>query len=55
MTLYSALAMAGGLAILGYLPLPKDKALARSSQGAGAVLFAGGLIGMIWGLLPPMA
>jgi hypothetical protein len=49
------LAMTAGLVVLGYMPLPKDKLVARTSQGAGAVLFAVGLGGVIWSLLPQLA
>lgn len=55
MTLFSVLAMAGGLAILGLLPLPKNKRAALSSQSAGAALFGIGIVGLIYALMPQVA
>ncbi|WP_158241446.1 hypothetical protein [Novosphingobium sp. TH158] len=55
MTGISFLAMAGGLVVLGLMPLPKDKQLAKASQGAGAALFAGGLLGVLWEIVPAVA
>lgn len=55
MTAMNFLAMAGGLFVLGMMPLPKDRQVALAAQCAGGVLFAGGLIGLVWSLAPPLA
>lgn len=55
MTGIFVLAMAGGLFVLGMMPQPKDRQLARAAQCGGGVLFAIGLIGVAWSLAPPLA
>ncbi|MFM5930137.1 MAG: hypothetical protein ACKOPQ_04435 [Novosphingobium sp.] len=55
MTAVSFLAMAGGLFVLGLMPLPKDKQMALASQAAGGVLFTGGLLGLFWSMVPALA
>lgn len=55
MTLPSILAMAGGLAILAWLPQPKDRRRATVTTSAGAFLFGIGLVGLIMGLMPAVA
>ncbi|MFM5908242.1 MAG: hypothetical protein ACKOPO_11770 [Novosphingobium sp.] len=55
MTGISFLAMAGGLFVLGLMPLPKDRQVALASQAAGGVLFAGGLLGLFWTMVPALA
>ncbi len=55
MTAMSFLAMAGGLFMLGMMQQPKDRQVALAAQCAGGLLFAGGLIGLVWSLTPPLA
>lgn len=47
----SILAMIGGLAILIYVPLSKNRLKRLTSQGAGAAAFGVGLIGLILSLM----
>jgi hypothetical protein len=47
----SILAMIGGLAILIYVPLSKNRLKRLTSQGAGAGAFGIGLIGLIFSLM----
>lgn len=55
MTGFSILAMAGGLALLAWLPPLKDKRMAALSQVGGGVMFGMGLIGLVYGLFPHVA
>lgn len=55
MTGFAILAMAGGLAMLGWLPPSKDKRLANLGQLAGGLLFGGGLVGLVFELFPHTA
>ncbi|MFM6932261.1 MAG: hypothetical protein ACKOUT_08465 [Novosphingobium sp.] len=55
MTGLSFIAMAGGLFVLGMMPLPKDRQVALAAQCAGGVLFAAGMMGLVWSLTPPLA
>ena len=47
----SILAMIGGLTVLIYFPLSKNRIKRLTSQGAGATVFGIGLIGLIFSLM----
>jgi len=53
MTILSILAVLGGLGTLMFVPVFKDRLRRLSSQGVGGLLFATGLIGLIYTLLSP--
>ena len=58
MTAISILAIIAGAALLMLLPLPRDQMARVASQGAGAFLFAVGLVGLVFTLFaqtPPQA
>ncbi len=54
MTLLSIMAVLGGAALLIFMPVPKDRLKRISSQGLGAVLFASGLMGVIYTFASPV-
>lgn len=54
MAFASFLALLGGAALLMFMPLPKDRLKRISSQGLGAVLFAVGLMGVVYAFASPV-
>jgi len=55
MTAISILAMIVGAALLIFLPMPRDQLARVASQGLGALLFAVGLVGLVFTLFAQAA